>query len=40
MTLQEKNTIDSYYPYRAHTEFAANFKAIAEKILDFDVVEE
>ena len=39
ISLADKAALDGYYPHPAHRAFAEKFKALAEKITDFDIVE-
>jgi hypothetical protein len=39
MILDSKAALDAYYPHPAHRAFAEKFKAVAETIIDFDIIE-
>jgi hypothetical protein len=39
MYLKDREALEGYYPHPAHRAFAEKFKALAEKIIDFDIVE-
>jgi hypothetical protein len=39
MYLKDKEALEGYYPHPAHRTFAEKFRTIAEKIVDFDIVE-
>jgi hypothetical protein len=39
MYLNDKESLENYYPHPSHRAFAEKFKAIAQKIIDFDIVE-